>query len=161
MKKDMTKARFCKERTLKKEIPKTLLDYDMQRADALGYGCHYGDYKADNPNTRAEYERLTEAQGGELATCPWCGQQFKKAVGRGPKKFCSEACGDRYRAAERYKKNRKPGETVACAICGKDFTKTANHHIYCSRECYAEGQRVLGKRWREQHKKEATTNGSI
>lgn len=168
MKRDMTPlATFGKERTAKKPTPKTLLDYDMQQADALGYGCHYGDYKADHPNTRADFERLTTKPRREnpnvpLVTCPNCGKQFVRGSRQTNKKYCSHECQSRYNAATQYKKkNPEAGETVACAICGAEFVSDHYHRVYCSKECYAEGQRRRTRRMREQRKKEAATNGNI
>lgn len=171
MKRDMTTATFAKGRTRKPATPKTLLDYDMQRAHALGYGCHYGDYKTDHPNTRAEFEQLTEKAQREdpnltLTTCAHCGKKFVKRSYQTNKKFCSETC----QAQHQYEKKRKqiemqkhanPGRTAVCPICGAEFVTNNQHRIYCSTECYAAGQRKRNEQRKEQRKKEATTNGSI
>lgn len=44
---------------MSKKKPQDHLDYDVMRANELGYGPHYGNYKADHPETLAEYEALS------------------------------------------------------------------------------------------------------
>lgn len=159
-----SRSRFGSERAARPAAPKTLLDYDMQRANALGYGCHYGDYKADHPNTRGEFERTTEAAqradpDAVLVTCPHCGKEFVR--GRYRRKYCSDECQKKFNTAKHCKKKTDTGKTVACPICGTEFVTKNQHHKYCSRECYAEAQHRLHKKQREERKKEAKTNGNI
>ena len=52
-------ANFAAENRKKKHKPQDHLEYDVMRAEALGYGCHYGAYKADHPETKAEFEAET------------------------------------------------------------------------------------------------------
>ena len=163
MKRDMTKAAFCNERPVKKAMPKTLLDYDMQRAEALGYGPHYGKYKADHPNTRAEFERLTETakhahRSEKMGTCPQCGKQFLRTGLQSRKTYCSEECRIKNNYAKHYEKKSDAGKTVACPVCGTEFVTKNQHHKYCSRFCHQERNRVRIKELREQRKKEAATN---
>lgn len=159
-----SRGRFGTEKTAQPAAPKTLLEYDLQRANALGYGCHYGDYKADHPNTRGEFERLTEttrraATSVKLGTCLHCGKEFEQ--GQYHRKYCSAECQKRFNTAKNYKRKTDTGKTVACPICGTEFVTKNQHHKYCSSECYTEGQRKLHKKQREERKKEAITNGSI
>ena len=77
------------------------LDRDVIRAERLGYGCHYGRYKADHPHTRAEGSNpapTVEAQElpNTLKSCRICGKMFdpedfgySKA-----RKFCSVECAE-------------------------------------------------------------------
>lgn len=158
------RSRFGSERTAKPATPKTLLDYDTQRAEALGYGFHYGDYKADHPNTRWEFERLTETTrradtSVKLLTCPYCGKEFEQ--GQYHRKYCSAECQRRFSTAKNYKRKADTGKTVACPICGTEFVTKNQHHKYCSSECYTEGKRRLKEKKKAERKKEAITNGSI
>jgi endogenous inhibitor of DNA gyrase (YacG/DUF329 family) len=161
-----SRGRFGSEKTAQPATPKTLLDYDMQRANALGYGCHYGDYKADHPNTRGEFERLTEKTrradpSVKPQICPHCGKEFTRTRGQNRRKYCSDECQSRHYNATHYKKTTDTGKTVACPICGTEFVTKNQHHKYCSRECYTEAQHRLHKKQREERKKEATTNGNV
>ena len=36
--------------------------------------------------------------------------------------------------------------TRKCAICGKEFQVLKNNHIYCSKSCYAQGQKANQQR---------------
>lgn len=55
------------------------LDKDIRMAEKLGYGVHYGAFKADYPNTR---EKTPEQIDPELQPCLWCGMLFRKDQGR-------------------------------------------------------------------------------
>lgn len=76
------------------------LAFDAMRARALGYGCHYGRYKADHPETLAEYEAQTgktkrrpkaPPEKKEMA-CAHCGSTFYVGVGNQWKKYCCDEC---------------------------------------------------------------------
>lgn len=75
------------------------LDRDVIRAERLGYGCHYGQYKADHPHTRAEGSNpapIIEAQEipNTLKSCRMCGKMFDpEELGyTRARKFCSNEC---------------------------------------------------------------------
>ena len=140
-----SRARFGSPRRTPKK-PQTLLDYDMQQCEALGYGCHYGNYKADHPNTRAEFERLTDAPppkkqvdpGRYERTCVQCGKTFYLS-NKTRVLYCSPDC--RLKAnSEREKAKRQP-IFKSCECCGKRF-QSIRGAKYCGAECYAYMQRV-------------------
>lgn len=69
--------------------PKDNIDLDVEDAERLGYGCHYGHYKADHPNTKDAnearlYSRKKQQTEEEqlrvkkvyVKVCPVCGKQF-------------------------------------------------------------------------------------
>lgn len=66
------------------------LTRDMREAKRLGYGVHYGKYKADHPHTKEPEPPKTDP-GKIITTCPCCGEQFVQTTPR-PKKYCSEYC---------------------------------------------------------------------
>lgn len=76
----------------------TNLDKDIRRAEALGYGVHYGLYKADHPNTK---EAEPEVIDPDLVACRWCGRLFRMDRGR-RKIFCNDECRIRYNAQREY-----------------------------------------------------------
>ena len=69
------------------------LDLDVRRAQLLGYGIHYGRYKADHPNTK-QYETEPPEPQDSLKTrvCPVCGNRFKIVKQHGRKRYCSDEC---------------------------------------------------------------------
>ena len=134
-----TRARFGSEKTGKRKKPKTLLDYDIQQAEALGYGPHYGDYKADHPDTRAEYEAMLDraprdkvTTGNYARTCEACGEVFYTTK-RSVRKYCSPECEYKVKRA-RDEKYRTVGKEAICPNCGTSFYSVRGK-IYCSPEC--------------------------
>ena len=75
------------------------LDRDVIRAERLGYGCHYGRYKADHPHTRVEDAHpapIIEVQElpNTLKPCKFCGKMFDpEDLGyTKARMFCSDEC---------------------------------------------------------------------
>lgn len=69
------------------------LDMDVRRAQLLGYGIHYGRYKADHPNTKCENTESHESQEeSKFRVCPVCGNRFKIVKQHGRKRYCSDEC---------------------------------------------------------------------
>lgn len=75
------------------------IDLDVQDAEALGYGCHYGAYKADHPNTKEDNApRLAQAMRKRRKRdpkdydriCPICGREFTAAYRQ--RIYCSDKC---------------------------------------------------------------------
>ncbi len=80
--------------------PKDNIDLDVEDAERLGYGCHYGRYKADHPNTKdANEARLypRKKQQEQLRvrtvyekTCIVCGKKFTTT--QQTRKYCDDRC---------------------------------------------------------------------
>lgn len=69
------------------------LDLDVRRAQLLGYGIHYGRYKADHPNTKCENTEPPEQQEeSKFRVCPVCGKRFPIGKRQGCKRYCSNEC---------------------------------------------------------------------
>lgn len=102
------KYRFARE--VKPKMPEDPLAMDVLRAELLGYGCHYGQYKADHPHTRAENEaRLEEMKKKKPRArryifttyevyCAACGAKFYTTNRK--KRYCSDTCGKKKRNAD-------------------------------------------------------------
>lgn len=84
--------------------PKDNIDLDVEDAERLGYGCHYGHYKADHPNTKdANEDRLYPKKKKREAqlqprtiyekVCPVCGKKFTTTWVS--KKYCDDLCKQR------------------------------------------------------------------
>ena len=159
-------ANFAKEKQKKPRKPKTLLDYDMRRANELGYGPHYGKYKADHPNTRAEFEALTEKKkttpNPKAVTCPICGVIFVKTKNPN-QKYCSPEClaqAQSEQTKRAWAKRPRPGTLLVCPICGEEFVSRGGRK-YCTPECRVKGDRQNAARLREKYRQERKNNGSI
>lgn len=87
---------------MKKQMDNLMLD--VIAAGKLGYGCHYGRYKADHPHTiRPEQDQT------EYIACKYCGKSFPKT--RVDKKFCCADCATAY-SKRKTKLNRRMAENA-------------------------------------------------
>lgn len=85
------------------------IERDVILAERLGYGCHYGRYKADHPHTRVEEESAVEVKPlpDSLKPCRFCGKLFDPEMQGHTKAraFCSYECqceSDRIRSRNYY-----------------------------------------------------------
>lgn len=74
---------------MKREEDNLLLD--TRRAEKLGYGVHYGRYKADYPFTRVPCDeaRTTEKPEKQKRFCRVCGKEITKSWCY---RYCSNDC---------------------------------------------------------------------
>lgn len=69
--------------------------------------------------------------------CKCCGKPFIQYPGRKEKKFCSDACRNRWWNAHLGEVKRKAMYEYSCPCCGKTFYAYGNRNRkYCSHECY-------------------------
>lgn len=138
------------------------LSRDMIRAKALGYGVHYGKYKADHPGPTVITR--PEVQEEEIKICAYCGEPFS-LIGRSRRsKYCSNTCfsvSNKKRAREkaREKSGISDDEIRICAYCGKEFRLGGRHGSSkcCSGECAALARRA--RRGREGGKRNGNEYG--
>ena len=130
------------------------IDRDVATALRLGYGVHYGHYKADHPHTRGVQKELEpEVEAEKEVVCRHCGKVFLQQ--HGSQRFCSDACRrESIRIRNREYKRKKSGiyDPVNCAVCGKSFLRTTCHQIYCSPRCLQNANYENMKRRREADK---------
>ena len=144
------------------------LTRDVLEAERLGYGCRYGDFKADHPHTYYKGEDREPGPepvtGRVLKNCQHCGLEFYANPHQSNKLYCSEECRIKHNA-ERENQRRKNGERAkrsgkpaVCPICGGKFisVRTAK---YCSVECInkAKSAKMMEK---YKNRAEAKVNGS-
>lgn len=87
------------------------IERDVIQAERLGYGCHYGRYKADYPYTREEEEEIPEDAPTRI--CEHCGEPFCMIGASHLRKYCSYECcqkAARKQAANRRKKEAAKNE---------------------------------------------------
>lgn len=69
--------------------------------------------------------------------CLQCGKRLQQAEGRKKKKFCSDACRNKWWNSHLDRVNRKAWHEVTCQHCGKTFKAYGNQERkYCGVECY-------------------------
>lgn len=146
-------ATVAVERTTKRRKPMDRLSYDVQEAERLGYGCHYGRYKADHPHTSYEPQKTPAAAAPAKYeyTCQWCGGKFYKSR-KSTQRYCSADCNINATNARDKKYRPKPGKEKTCATCGRMFISVRGAK-YCSEICNEAGQRANQIRRRERLKK--------
>ena len=117
---------------------------DVRMAEKLGYGCHYGHYKADHPNTAeltdeeilgmpVRSRRKPAKKEPELTACLWCGKTFQTS--RYGRQYCNDDCRRyAYEKAKRQRKKKAICDGRTCAICGEPITGRGNIK-YCSFNC--------------------------
>ena len=148
------------ERTTHRKKRKHLDRLTRDAIAAQEAGMSYGKWKALHPHTPDEDDEEDQGpavgENCEVAICEHCGERFVKFKYQKNKRFCCVSCQSCHNSAKRHaeKKRNKPGKTVVCRICGADFVTEVHNRIYCSTECYAEGQRRRNlERYQEQQKK--------
>ena len=161
---EYTKASFATERTRKGKENLDNLTRDVLRAEALGYGCHYGQYKTDHPHTRVDDvtpERQPVAPGRIEKTCARCGGTFY-VESQARKRYCSPEC-EHAAKLERARKRDitmgKVGKNIPCRTCGKEFLSIHNRK-YCCEACKETGRKLNAERNRQKYKEEATKHGN-
>lgn len=91
-----------------KRMPTDALEVDVLRMEQLGYGCHYGNYRADHPHTKAENEAWLEEmkatpkkKPGRVreAVCKGCGKTF--LTDKKQRLWCDELCRQQHEHAKR------------------------------------------------------------
>lgn len=146
-------ANFAAEKTQKKKRkPKDQLEYDVMQAEALGYGCHYGRYKADHPNTAADFEALHGKKQAPKAdpqkrerTCINCGAKFIVSVSNSAKVYCSDDC--RVKAQQARAVGRGPA--LYCTWCGEEIPRGSHRTRYCCNECGKAAEKERYKKTKE------------
>lgn len=156
-------ANFAAENRKKKRKPQDHLEYDVMQAEALGYGCHYGKYKADHPNTRAEFEELYGVKTLEKVapdkrekTCPVCGKKFIVGHLNTHKIYCSDEC--RRKKDEERQRERAQAPAGICLWCGGQITDPTMRSRYCCPGCFCAARRE--RKRRRLQEKEAAEHGT-
>jgi len=73
----------------------------------------------------------------QIGICFCCGKPVQQNPGRKEKKFCSDACRNKWWKAHPDRVNKKAIYEFECAYCKKIFTAYGNNHRkYCSHDCY-------------------------
>jgi len=96
----------------------------------------------------------------ETVICPNCGKEFKRATNR--HRFCTPHCENVYHTANSNgllkektgEENRlnppSKARELKCRMCGKMFSTTSRHKVYCSDICRKDATRLARVRYQEQ-----------
>lgn len=120
------------------------LDRDIREAKRLGYGVHYGRYKADYPHTREV--PLDVARPVKLRNCKKCGKEYAYDHTNGLGYFCSESCKKQHYEkinSEAQRRYRSRLESQTCGFCGNIFKPSRNGQRYCCASCAARSKGKL------------------
>ena len=83
---------------------------------------------------------VKRSQGNAItpdSVCENCGLPVMQTPGRKKKRFCSDACRNRWWNEHTDKVNRKAVYSFECGCCGRKFESYGNAgRKYCSHECY-------------------------
>lgn len=105
-----------------------------------GYGyIKIGQILDISNNTVRSFCSRNDLNSGNAKTenCKQCGKTIKRASGRKPKKFCSDACRTLWWNKHLDCVNRKAVYQFTCASCDKSFSVYGNKdRKYCSHACY-------------------------
>lgn len=125
----------------------------QMRKDGLGYG-KIAQEMGISRNTIKSFCQRNELTGAaasmpeitvtdslEEKPCLNCGQPVRQNPGRKEKKFCCDACRNKWWNSHLSQVKRKAMYEFVCPACGKPFTAYGNRNRkYCSHECYIEGR---------------------
>lgn len=81
------------------------IERDVIAAMALGYGVHYGNYKADHPHTKDV--PAEEIPADHLRRCRYCGRIFSTHGRHFRKLYCDDECRQAYNSRQEYQKKLK------------------------------------------------------
>lgn len=71
--------------------------------------------------------------------CLCCGKPIAQIPGRKEKKFCCDACRNKWWNRNLHLVHRRALYDFVCPVCGRPFTAYGNRgRKYCSHECYIE-----------------------
>lgn len=115
---------------------------DMIWAKELGYGVHYGRYKADHPNTSGMKVKSSPEEADDTRVCKNCGNTFHLNGRSASALYCDDFCyrqmnARRAKQRAREKSGITDDELRVCPNCGKEFRLNGRHASckYCSDAC--------------------------
>lgn len=127
---------------------------DVREALRLGYGVHYGHYKADHPHT-ADHSVEPDPPKYPPRKCKECEMEFIPT--RRDQRYCTDDC--KIRRSNRLGYRRRvalnmPLGPAICPVCGGGFDRYKRTQEYCSTSCAATGRNLK----RREQKREKSSN---
>jgi len=110
----------------------------LRRAGA-GYGRIAMQLQISINTVKSFCRRHSLAARTDGAVCEQCGKPVVQNPGRKRKRFCCDACRNKWWNAHPELVKRKAVYTFTCLNCGKKFSVYGNsHRKFCSHACYVE-----------------------
>lgn len=107
------------------------------RRDGAGYGSIATELGV-SINTVKSFCRRNSLTAPKTGTaCEECGKPITQNPGRKRKRFCSDACRNKWWNTHLDLVRRKANYTFTCPACGKEFMVYGDsHRKFCSHDCY-------------------------
>ena len=107
------------------------------RCNGVGYGTIASQLGVSINTVKSFCRRHSLAAPPTDHLCGQCGRPITQNPGRKRKRFCSDACRNKWWNAHLELVKRKAVYTFTCPACGKKFTVYGNRHRkFCSHACY-------------------------
>ena len=107
------------------------------RRDGAGYGSIANQLGLSINTVKSFCRRHSLAAPSTDSLCEQCGRPIAQNPGRKRKRFCCDACRNKWWNSHLDLVKRKAVYTFTCLACGKKFTVYGNsHRKFCSHACY-------------------------
>ena len=107
------------------------------RRDGVGYGRIAAQLQISINTVKSFCRRHSLAARTDGAVCEYCGKPIAQNPGRKRKRFCCNACRNKWWNAHLTLVKRKAVYTYTCPACGKEFMVYGNsHRKFCSHAYY-------------------------
>ncbi len=107
------------------------------RRDGAGYGSIANQLGLSINTVKSFCRRHSLAAPPTDSLCEQCGRPIAQNPGRKRKRFCCDACRNKWWNSHLDLVKRKAVYTFTCLACGKKFTVYGNsHRKFCSHACY-------------------------
>lgn len=109
------------------------------RRDGAGYGSIATELGISINTVKSFCRRNSLTAPKKSSICEECGKPITQNPGRKRKRFCSDACRNKWWNNHLDLVRRKANYTFTCPACGKEFTVYGDsHRKFCSHACYIE-----------------------
>ena len=107
------------------------------RRDGVGYGGIASQLGLSINTVKSFCRRHSLATPPTESVCEQCGRPIEQTPGRKRKRFCCDACRNKWWNSHLDLVKRKVVYTFTCPTCGKEFTVYGNRlRKFCSHACY-------------------------
>ena len=107
------------------------------RREGAGYGSIASQLGLSINTVKSFCRRHSLATPKAESVCEQCGRPIEQTPGRTRKRFCCDACRNKWWNSHLDLVKRKAVYTFTCPTCGKEFTVYGNRRRkFCSHACY-------------------------
>ena len=110
---------------------------DALRREGAGYGSIACQLGLSINTVKSFCQRHSQLNRSQSSFCEQCGRPIEQIPGRKRKRFCCDACRNKWWNSHLDLVKRKAVYTFTCPACGKEFTIYGNRRRkFCSHACY-------------------------